>query len=306
MSIDVATCRAAVVRVFPDLRAATFRPLAMGWHSLALDVDDRLIFKFPRGEEAARALRREVRLLAAVRPHLAMRVPDLELVESPMLFSRHTKIAGDHLLARQYGRLPAMARERLAEDLALFAAQLHDLDPDDMRAAGAVGILPWRSLEEIRRKALPLAPETIRPLCERTLAAFQAAGPDPLGTVYGFFDGHGWNMAFDHKRQRLNGIYDFADSGMGPVHQELVYPAFVSHELTRVMAGRYARLTGRPLDMERIAMLIGMHRLSELAELAHVPRNVTMARDHLVRWAEEHHTLLRPAGRGPSPGSAAD
>ena len=45
-----------------------------------------------------------------------------------------------------------------------------------------------------------------------------AMPPDPLGTVYGFFDGHGWNMAFDHARGRLNGIFDFGDSGFGPLH----------------------------------------------------------------------------------------
>ncbi len=285
MTLDITPYRDAIVHAFPELRDAVFRPLTMGWHSLAIDADDRLIFKFPRGEEAERALRREARLLSAVRPHLTMPVPDLELIEGPVPFSRHTKIEGEHLVTEQYERLPATARERLAEALALFYAQLHDLDPAAMREAGATTILPWQSLEDIRSKALPRVPPEHRALCERTIGAYEALGPDPLGTTYGFFDGHGWNMAFDHARQRINGVYDFADSGFGPLHQDFVYAAFISLELTRMIADRYARMTGKPIDTERIGILIGMHRLSELSELADDPHHVAMLRDHLAGWA---------------------
>lgn len=284
-TVDITPYRDAILGAFPDLRDARLRPLAMGWHSLAIDADDRLIFKFPRGEEAERALRREALLLSAVRPHLSMPVPDLEMIDGPMPFSRHAKIRGDHLLTEQYGRLPATARERLAEDLALFYAQLHGLDPAAMRKAGAGAILPWQTPEAIRSKALPLVPAGLRPLCARTVDACEAMAPDPLGTTYGFFDGHGWNMAFDHARQRINGVYDFADSGFGPLHQDFIYSAFVSPELTRGIADRYARMTGKPVDHGRIGVLVGMHRLSELAELADDPRHVATMRDSVVSWA---------------------
>lgn len=287
MTQDITPYRDAVIRVFPDLATAGFRPLTMGFHSLALDVDDRLIFKFPRGDEAERALRREAGILAAIRPHVTMPLPDLELIEKPMLFSRHTKIKGEHLLTQHYDMLPLPARERLADELALFYAELHALDPDVMRKAGATGILPWRPLDEIRSKALPLVPLEHRALCERTIDAFAAMSPDPLGTTYGFFDGHGWNMAFDHDRQRINGVYDFADSGFGPLHQDFIYSSFISLGLTRLIIDRYARRTGKPIDHDRIALLIGMHRLSELAELADDSHYVGMLRDHLAFWARE-------------------
>lgn len=287
MTLDITPYRNAVIRTFPELATADFRPLTMGFHSLALDVDDRLIFKFPRGTDAEQALRREARVLAVLRPHVTMTIPDLQLFEDPMLFSRHAKIKGEHLLKEQYQKLPIPARERLAEELAQFYAELHGLDPAAMRQAGATGILPWRSLAEIRAKALPLVPAEHRALCAQTIDAFETLAPDPLGLTYGFFDGHGWNMAFDHARQRLNGVYDFADSGFGPLHQDFIYSAFIAPELTRLIADRYARLTGKPIDRNRIGLLIGMHRLSELAELADDPHHVAMLRDHVALWAKD-------------------
>ena len=98
--------------------------------------------------------------------------------------------------------------------------------------------------------------------------------PDPHGNIYGFFDGHGWNMAFNHAQGRLNGIYDFADSGFGPLHQEFIYSNFISPDLTARIISAYEMLTGRRLDRRRIAILTGFHRLSELAELADDPAHV--------------------------------
>ena len=291
MTEDIARYRGAIVCAFPDLAGAVFRQLTMGWQSLAIDVDDRLIFKFPRNEEAEHALRREARVLAAVRPHLSMPVPDLQLFEKPMLFSRHAKIAGEHLLHDQYDRLPPAARDRLADALALFHAELHALAPEAMQRAGAIEIKPWRPTTEIRTKALPLVPAEHRPLCQRALDLFESMEPDPLGTIYGFFDGHGWNMAFDHARQRLNGVYDFADSGFGSLHQDFIYSTFVSFDLARSIVDRYARVTGRTIDKQRIALLTGLHRLSELAELAEDPRHVNMARDNIAFWATHLDTL---------------
>lgn len=73
-----------------------------------------------------------------------------------------------------------------------------------------------------------------------------------------------WNMAFDHVQQRINGVYDFADSGFGPLHQDFVYASFISLELMYATAERYAGITGRSVDFDRVGLLAGMHRLSAL------------------------------------------
>lgn len=278
--------RAAITAVFPELANASFRLLAPGWHSAALDVDGRLIFKFPRGEAAERALVREASLLAVIRPAVTMPVPSLTLHPGPPLFSRHEKLQGEHLLTARYERLPERARRRLAEQMALFYAELHGLDPSDMEAAGARPVEAWLSPEEILGKAWPALPPALRPVAERAVSAWQVLPPDPHGTAYGFFDGHGWNMAFDPAREQLNGIYDFADSGFGPVHQEFIYSNFISPDLTRRIVAGYEALTGRALDRRRIALLTGVHRLSELAALADDPAHVPAMIDCFKRWVD--------------------
>ena len=267
---DPARFREAVVAHFPELAGARFRLLPPGWHSLAVDVDDRLIFKFPKDAVAEAALRREAGLLRALRGAVTLPIPELTL-HGPPLFSRHRKIPGEPLLGTDYERLSEGGRRRLADALARFHAELHALDRARMAAAGATPIGPWSAPDDILRRMLPVLPRRLHGFAEATLDEWRAMPADPGGTVYGFFDGHGWNMAFDHARGRLNGIFDFADSGFGDLHQDFVYASFVSADLTRRVVDAYERLTARSLDRRRIAVLTGVLRLWELAEEADNP-----------------------------------
>lgn len=277
--------RAIIAHAAPDLANASIRPLPGGWHSKAFEVDGRLVFKFPQGWEAERALRREASILAAVRPHITMAVPALRLHDGTPLFSEHRIIPGDHLETVQYETLAEPVRQALGETLARFYAELHALDRAAMAAAGAKPVERWLDADTIAEKALPLLPQGLHAFAEETIAAWRALPSDPHGEIYGFFDGHGWNMAFDHAAGRLNGIYDFADSGFGPLHQDFIYSNFISPDLTaRIVAG-YELLTGRSLDRTRIHLLTGVHRLWELAALGDAPEHHATMIASVAAWA---------------------
>jgi hypothetical protein len=277
--------RAAITGSFPELSASTFMPRTVGWDCVAVDVDDRLIFKFPRHAAAEKALVSEARKLAVIRPAVTMPVPDLTLHPGPPLFSRHIKLKGEHLLTRHYELLPGESRQHLAADMALFYAQLHGLDARDMEAASAGPIKPWLQPEDILRRVWPVLPSRLRCYADQTITAWQNLPPDPHGTTYGFFDGHGWNMAFDHARSRLNGIYDFADSGFGPRHQEFIYSNWIARDLTVRIVAEYEALTGLALDRQRIDLLSGVLRLSELAEYADDAEHAPAMIKNVADWA---------------------
>ena len=283
--LHIGEFRSLITNMFPELTASVFRLATKGWDSIAVDVDDALIFKFPRHQRAERALLKEAALLGVIRPSLSMALPDMRIHDGPPIFSSHTKLQGEHLITEDYDALPEEDRQRLGDDLARFYAELHDLDSDSMRAIGVGAIHPWQSPEAVRVTALPLLPPDIRTRAQVIISDFEALPPDPYGNIYGFFDGHGWNMAFDHTQRRLNGIYDFADSGFGPLHQEFIYSSLISPDLTARIISAYEMLTGRKLDRRRIAVLTGFHRLSELAELADDPAYVEQMIRNVATWA---------------------
>ncbi len=284
--IDLPELQATIVRDFPELANAEFRPLTAGWHSVAVDVDDRLIFKFPRHEAARHALIKEASLLALVRPAVTMHVPELTLHEGPPLYSRYHKLMGDHLVTAQYHQLPETARDMLGRRMGQFYAEIHELDQDAVKAAGAGPVEAWLNAGEILEKAVPALSAELRGFAEETIAEWQDMPADPYGTTYGFFDGHGWNMAFDHDSGTLSGVYDFADSGFGALHQEFIYSNFISPDLTRRIVDSYEAASGRRLDRRRIEVLTGVHRLSELAALADDPVHLPDMIRHVAAWAK--------------------
>lgn len=270
VTIDAEGLRATVVASFPELAGSPFRVLGAGWDSVALAVD-QWVFKFPRTAVAATALRREAGLLRQIAPAVDMPVPRMELFEAPTLFSRHRGIPGDHLPSEHYARLDASQRQALGESLGLFYSQLHAIPVAVMREAGALPAEQWFDSIAIERLAFPALDSAERAWAKQVLRRWDALGPDPLGDIYGYFDGHGWNMAFDHTAGRLNGLYDFADSGIGPLHQDFLYSSFISPDLTARIISAYERHSGRRLDRDRIALLTGAHRLWELAVAAGTP-----------------------------------
>ena len=266
-TIDRDGLRSIVVARFPELAGSSFSVLGAGWDSVALAVD-QWVFKFPRTAVAATALRREAGLLQQLAPAVDMPVPRMELLEAPTLFSRHHFIPGDHLLAEQYARLDETQRQMLGDALGLFYSQLHAIPAAVMTKAGALPAEQWFDSVAIERLAFSMLDDAERAWAKQLLARWDALGRDPHGDIYGYFDGHGWNMAFDHAAGRLNGLYDFADSGIGPLHQDFLYSSFISPDLTARIVTAYEHHSGRALDRERIALLTGVHRLWELAVTA--------------------------------------
>jgi hypothetical protein len=214
----------------------------------------------------------------------------MTLHEGPPVFSRHEKLRGGHLEPAVYAGLPEPARDRLAEDLARFYAELHALPHQTMRDAGAGPIWPWLPPDEILRRTQPKLDGPLRNYVERTVIAWSDLPPDPYGITFGFFDGHGWNMAFDAAAQRLMGVYDFGDCGFGLLQQEFIYASMISPDLVSRTVRRYVGMTGREVDRERVALLFEVLRLSELAEAA----------DDDVRWPlalESVRSLSADSGR---------
>ena len=276
--------RRAILEAFPDLAGEAFSIAGKGWHSLAVDVGGRLIFKFPKGEEAEAALRREAGLLAAIAPYVTLPIPKMSLHDGPVLFSRHEKLPGETLDKAAYHRLNEDQKEQISEKIALLLISLHNIPDEIMTHAGAQLVEWWDTADETLAPIWPLLPPSVVAGGRAAIESYRALGPDPLGEPFGFFDAHGWNMAFDHRTGTLNGMFDFADSGFGPVHREFAPLSLIAPEMAAQTATAYDALSGRTLDRRRIFLLTAAMRLSEFAGALEMNGEVEWTRDLVIEW----------------------
>jgi hypothetical protein len=262
---EIARYRAHVIGTLPQFAGGTFETLTEGWDSVALECDG-WIFKFARNAEAEARLRREVVLLAFLKPRITMPLPQMVLHEGPVPFSQHLKLQGASLEREDYAALGEGQRNALAMRMAQLYAELHALPLSRMQQVGAVGVDPWMSPEEIIAGAEPRLPPGYKSFMKRTVSAYRKLSIVSDELIYGYFDGHGWNMAFDHQMGLLNGVFDFADSGFGSRHRDLSYSNWISADLTLRIIARYEELTRRSVNRELVMLYSSALRLAELAE----------------------------------------
>jgi len=284
MSLD--RLRELTLAAHPEFSGARFTALADGWDSVALDIDGEFIVKFPREADAEAALRREVALLSVIAPRVTMPVPAMKLFEAPVPHTLHAKLKGISLDPEAYAKTSEATRSTIGEQLGLFYAELHAIDSGLFRTAGAQPVEAWFDAPTIRDRAMPLLPPDLRAWADRALDLWANLPPDPYGVTYGFFDGHGWNLAFDPQHGRLNGVFDFGDSGFGPLHQEFIYSNLIAPDVTARIVTSYERHTGRKLDRERILLLSDIHRLWEIAVECEDSESVAIMLAEARSWVE--------------------
>jgi aminoglycoside phosphotransferase (APT) family kinase protein len=263
MTEAAAAFRAAIAAARPDLATAPLIVHTRGWDSDAVEMGGT-IFKFPKRPEAVDRLRREARLLALIRPRLPLAVPDMRLHETPRFFSEHAAIPGEILETQHYDALSGAQQQALAETLAAFYATLHAVPIDQAVAAGVEPKPEWPPAESVLPILVDRLPARLLGFARAAFAAYAALPREP--EILGYFDGHGWNMAFDRHRGVLNGVYDFADAELGPPSRDFTYANLTSGDLGLAIVAAYVRLTGREVDPRTVAVRTAVQMLAELAE----------------------------------------
>ncbi|MEO1102923.1 MAG: aminoglycoside phosphotransferase family protein [Pseudomonadota bacterium] len=283
--------RAAILAVRPDLDGVPMLLRADGWDCLAIEVAGTTIFKVPHHHGAVSRLRREPATLDLIRPHVGLALPQMVLHERPILMSEHRKIVGEPIDPERYAVLAEPTREALADDLAAFFAGIHAIPPAVVRAADCDAVRPWASSRSLLARLEGRVGAPILAMARQVVEAHDRYGRDDV--VFGQFDTHGWNMAFDTARDRLHGLFDFAGAGIGPLHRDLSYIFFVSPDLAvRVMA-RYGALTGRPVDAARAADAHGFLRVIELCDELDGSEPVTRFEDAIAQFCQMRCSFLQ-------------
>lgn len=284
---------AAIAAVRPDLSRTGRTIHATGWDCAAVEVGGTL-FKFARTDAARNRLRGEPVRLRVFARHAAITVPTMTLHETPTLFSEHALIPGTMVDPARYHRFGEIERDRLADDLARAYVAAHGAGPAAL-AAGIGPVKPWPSARTVFDALAPRLEPALLAHASDMLGRIAAAPADIA--VFGHFDTHGWNMAYDTAAGRLAGLFDFGDAGIGPRHRDLSYPSFVSPDLTARTVARYQALSGAIVDLDRVFDLHAVLRLIEIANAGEGFARFVWALTDWLAALERHRASAGRAGQ---------
>jgi aminoglycoside 2''-phosphotransferase len=206
--------------IMPELRVSSVRAGEDGLVHQVLIVNEEWVFRFSRTVEGRRALEREARLLALVRSHVSLQVPEL-VVQTPTCLV-HRFIPGIPLTRHNLLALDPRGRTAVLEQLGTFLHDLQEID-DVTVPAGSPADLATRTrqeyqrlYEDIERELLPHMMAWARLwVQEHFRAAFEGLVDLTYAPAFIHGDLAPYHLCYDSNLHRLVGVIDFGDAGPG-------------------------------------------------------------------------------------------
>jgi aminoglycoside phosphotransferase (APT) family kinase protein len=294
--VDEDVVRSQLVR-FPELAAASLRPLAEGWDRSVWLVDEQWVFGFPRRAVAAPGITREVAFLPRLAPALSLPVPSPRFVGEPTADFPWPFFGSAHIPGRELAQasLDDAGRHRLAKQLAGFLRELHsprlaaavraELLPLDLnrRADMRDRVAKARAqLADCARLGLWSAPKGIVAILSRAERLPAAHAADTV--LHG--DLHVRHVLVDD--DGASGVIDWIDlcRGEPAVDLSLLWSAFEPDERT-VFLGAYGPVTEEQLLRARVLACSLNAALALYARGVGNPRLERAAVDGLERTARD-------------------
>lgn len=244
-----------------------------GYHNIVANVDKKLVFRFPRNEQAQYWLITEALILQELNGRLPNIPKALHLSRNPA-YSVQSYLSGQHLTDNEIANLPDEKQYQIASELAQFIVDYNQLLPPDklkeirqqsgLVASGVSESWPVYLERILAKTSYPNYPE-IEKLAKHYYQEWQqVTASDDLPQMTLHDDLHLHNILFQDGQ--ISGILDFGDSAIGTANEEMrnFYP-FGDNFLTAA-AKKYAQLSGQRVDPKKAKTWAITTNLASLAK----------------------------------------
>lgn len=208
---------------YPDLAEESLRVDDTGWYNLVLIVGERVIFRFPKTDEARTIMNKELHILPQLYAVLPIPIPHpiyFSNENDPIPYVGYPMITGRPLFAKDLAALTEQEQDELSKDIASFLSALHAFPLE--KAFGEKGniskVIDYykEMLTRIENKAFSyMSPKLI----EWTKQIFHDYITDKESLRFTpcllHNDIKPEHLLYDFENRRLAGVIDFGAMGVG-------------------------------------------------------------------------------------------
>ncbi|MDB5260265.1 MAG: hypothetical protein JWN37_496 [Candidatus Nomurabacteria bacterium] len=223
--------KATIQKNFPELNINSIRLAGEGMNSKAFIVNDNLIFRFSKVEEASEQLKMEIEILPKLRNSITLSIPDFEYIgkqANGLPFVGYKKIQGVGLDKEILENLNYELRSKLLNEISDFIQQVHEF-PLEMAKLSGIKVRGFREdyssdLKDLRKHAFHLLDENTKEYIERIYGEYLSNGSNFTYTpVFLHADFSPEHIIYDEQKQTISGVIDFGDIEIGDPDYDLMY-----------------------------------------------------------------------------------
>ena len=280
---------------YPDLVISSVYTDADGLINDVYILNNELVFRFPKNDEARVTLALEISVLDLARRHLDIPVPSFEK-QAPD-FVAYRMIPGDPLYRHDLLRLDEAAQDELAEQLATFLRQLHYTPVQELGKYGISRATTEDTLvhikqfyEDVERELFPylmtMAKDWVHQLFAPVLNGKLSMEYTPA-LIHN--DLAPYHILYDKARPRINGILDFGTARINDPAKDLTALILAYGESFLKRMARFYPAIDEALDRARF--YAGLLEL-EWALISVRTRDISWSLCH-IGWARDVSPIER-------------
>jgi aminoglycoside 2''-phosphotransferase len=212
-----------ITACFPDLTIRSCRPVAEGWDSVAMVVNNELIFRFPKRRDVEPQYQIEHQLLPALASALPLPIPDVAFFW-PGGAAHSSSFIGQQLIegvALASEHLTPEYTDGIAQQLGRFLSALHRFPIEQATQLGvpAGDQTAWyqrycEQYEQIEARVLPLLPPAAQARIIRDWQAF-LSDQTHFQVALIHHDLAGEHILYSPVSGTINGVIDWGDTAIG-------------------------------------------------------------------------------------------
>ena len=262
---------------YPGLKIKNKKILNDGWDFLALEINKNYIIRFPKAMKCElndygdniKRMQVEIKVLAHLQNKISLPIPNVKLTGKKYAYFGYKKIRGVNLTKKIIWSLTKKQYKKLIFDLANFLNEIHSALTAGQ--AKQLGVLQedYASYSDLIIakiiKPKKIKDKQILNFIIKTTKEYQAMIKKKMVNVFLYNDLHGDNMAFDIKKKKLNGIFDFSDVMVGDINLDFNCLYRFGQKFLEDIIKNYSRLSDRKLDKRRIILYSWINEISDLA-----------------------------------------
>ncbi|PYI53407.1 phosphotransferase family protein [Paenibacillus flagellatus] len=266
--------KAAIADQFPDLRIQTLESLGEGFRNEAALVNGEWVFRFPKSQQGADELLKEIRLLPLLADRLQVGIPQFQYVgrqSDGRPFVGYRKVPGEIVGEDGMSSLTDKGKDGLARRLADFMDALSAFPVETAIQAG----VPVRNLQDEIVRLMESAKKEVFPLLQEPLQTylslrFQTYLQNPEYGSYTPALIHG-DLSPDHylmdpAMTELTGVIDFGDAAIGDPDCDYVYLLEDCGETFTRQVMAYRGQVDPDARIEKVSFLVTFDQVGYLLE----------------------------------------
>jgi aminoglycoside 2''-phosphotransferase len=211
-----------------DFFISSMKKIGEGDNSIAFLINENIIFRFPKSDEARINIKKEVAALAIIAPHLNLPIPNFQYVSKQQKFIGHPIIHGENLSIKLYHSLNENFQLKIQKSIAIFLNKLHHIDLSSVTDC-KLDVMDYKEeystdLESAKKLIYPKLPSFQQ---ERIRQIFTSHFSNKINFNYtpalihnDFSTDH---ILYEKTTNEISGIIDFGDLAIGDPDYDLLY-----------------------------------------------------------------------------------